>query len=85
MGGGHRQLLLLLHVGQLLLGGGLEAHLGLAVEDLRDDVFNPPAPRAQAAPPPPVCTHHPTFVTHSAAGLHAVPVRGEVVLWRGPY
>ena len=62
--------------------GGLEAHLGLAVEDLWDDVFNPPpppAPPAQAGPP--VCTHHPTFVTCSAAGLHAVPVHGgEVVL-----
>ena len=23
-------------------------------------------------PPPPVCTHPPTFVTRSAAGLHAV-------------
>ena len=58
--------------------------MGLAVEDLRDDVFNPPDPPALASPP--VCTHHPTFVTRSAASLQAPPVHsGEVVLWRGPY
>ena len=35
---------------------------------------------------PPVCTHHPTFVTRSAAGLQPVPLRGRgVLLWRGPY
>ena len=68
------------------MGRGLEAHLGLAVEDLRDDVFNPPPPQAPGEADPPVCPHHPTFVTRSAAGLHPVPVHGgEVVLWRGPY
>ena len=54
------------------------------LEDLRDDVFNPPDPPAQAGPP--VCTHHPSFITFSAAGLYLVRVRSrEVVLWRGPY
>ena len=44
---------------------------GLAVEDLQDDIFNPPLePRAQVGPP--MCTNHPTFVTRSALGLHAV-------------
>ena len=58
--------------------------MGLAVEDLRDDVFNPP--EGSGAPGPPVCPYHPTFVTRSAAGLHPVPVHGEeVVLWRGRY
>ena len=66
-------------------GAGLEAHLGLAVEDLRDDVFYPP-PQAPGEASPPVCPHHPTFVTRSAAGLHPVPVHGgEVVLWRRPH
>ena len=72
--------------GQLFFfgAGGLEAHLELAVEDLRDDVFNPPDPPAQAIPP--VCSHHPTFVTRSTAGLHPMPVRGgEIILWWGPY
>ena len=38
--------------GQLLSlggGGGLEAHLGLAMEDIRDDVFNPPTARPLGA------------------------------------
>ena len=44
----------------------------------------PPKPRVKQAPP--VCPHHPTFVTRLAAGLHPVPVHGgEVLLWRGPY
>ena len=64
-------------------GVGLQARLRLAVEDLRDDVFNPPTPRTSRSP---MCTHHPTFVTCSAAGLHAAPVRGgEVVLLQGPH
>ena len=35
--------------GQVLFvrGGGLEAHLGLAVEDLRNHVFTPPPPRSR--------------------------------------
>ena len=45
----------------------------------------PPKPRVKH-PPPPVCPHHPTFVTRLAAGLHPVPVHGgEAVLWQGPY
>ena len=49
-------------------------------------MFSPPPPDPPALAGPPVCTHHPTFVTRSAAGLHTVPVRGrEVVLWRDPY
>ena len=71
----------------LFLGGGSEAHLGLAVEYPRDDVFNPP-PEPDARPQADlcVCNHHPTFLIRSAAGLHPVPVRGgEIVLRRGAY
>ena len=58
--------------------------MGLAAENLGDGVFNHPDPPALAGPP--MCTYHPTFVTRSAAGLHALPVcGGEVVLRRGPY
>ena len=73
--------------GQLLCflrEAGLEADLGPAVEDLGDDVFNPPNPPAQ--PSPPVCTYHCSFVTDSATGLQPVQVHGgKVVLWRGLY
>ena len=72
--------------GQLLFFlGGLIARLGLAVEDLRDDIFTPP-PDLAALAGPPVCTHYPTFVTCSAMGLHVALVRGgEVVIWLGLY
>ena len=44
----------------------------------------PLTPRHKQVPPP--CTHRPSFVTRSAAGLHPVPVRsGEVVLWGGGF
>ena len=62
------------------------AHLGLAVEDLWDDAFNPPRPRPPGTIRSPVRTHHPGLGSRSAAGLHAVPVRvREVVLRHGPY
>ena len=57
---------------------------GYTVNGDGDDVLNPPNLPALAGPP--VCTHHSTFVTRSAVGLHAVPVRGgEVILRWGPY
>ena len=64
----------------LFLGGGLEAHLGLAVEDLRDDIFNP-----RPARPPRV--HSPPRPSHPLRGGSqpgAAPCR-EMVLWRWPY
>ena len=67
-----------------LWGGGLEVHLGLAVENLRGDVFNPPQAPGEASPP--MCPNDPTLATRSAVGLHPVPVHGgEVVLWLEPY
>ena len=62
--------------GQLLFvgGGGLEAHLGLAVEDIRM-MFSTPKPRVKQ--PPPMCRHHPTFI---ASGRQASNPWGP---WRG--
>ena len=66
-------------------GAGREAHLGLAVEDLRDDVFNAAVvPTVDTGPL--VCTHHPCFLTRSTAGLHPLTVHvGELVIYNGPH
>ena len=66
----------------LLLGVGLEARVGLANRDVVDDVFSPP----EVQPGPPVCTHHPLFLSRSAHGISPVTVReGEILLWNGAY
>ena len=69
--------------GQLLLFGvGLEARVGLANRDVVDNVFSPP----EVQPGPPVCTHHPLFVSRSAHGISPVTVReGEIPLLNGAY
>ena len=61
----------------LLLGVGLEAGVGLASRDVVDDVFSPP----KVQPGPPVCTHHPLFLSRSAHGISPVTMRqGEILL-----
>ena len=66
----------------LLLGVGLEARVGLASRDVVDDVFSPP----EVQPGPPVCTHHPLFLSRSAHGISPVTVReGEILMWNGAY
>ena len=56
--------------------------MGLAVEDVRDDVFHPPPP-TQARPV--VCTHHPSFPTRIVTGLHPLTVQaGQIVVWNRP-
>ena len=55
----------------LLLGIGLEARVGLASRDVVGDVFSPP----EVQPGPPVCTHHPLFLSRSAHGISPVTVR----------
>ena len=71
--------------GQLLpLGVGVEARVGLATQDMVDDVFRPP--RWSHAPPPPVCTHHPLFLSCSAHEISPVTVRAwEILTWNGAY
>ena len=65
--------------GQLLfVWGGLEAHLGLAVEDLRDDVFNPPPTPGSSRPPR---VHPPSHLLHPLGGGSPTLVGP----WRGPY
>ena len=66
----------------LLLGVGLEARVGLASRDVVGDVFSPP----EVQPGPPVCTHHPLFLSRSAHGISPVTVReGEILMWNGAY
>ena len=66
----------------LLLGVGLEARVGLGSRDVVEDVFSPP----EVQPGPPVCTHHPLFLSRSAHGISPVTVReGEILLWNGAY
>ena len=66
----------------LLLGVGLEARVGLANRDVVDDVFSPP----EVQPGPPVCTHHPLFLSRSAHGISPLTVREEeILLWNGAY
>ena len=70
----------------LLLGVGLEARVGLATRDMVDDIFNPPPPEVELAPPPPVCTRHPLFLSRSAHDICPVMVKaGEILMWNGTY
>ena len=66
----------------LLLGVGLEARVGLATRDMVDDVFSPP----EVEPAPPVCTHHPLFLSRRAHDISPVIVHaGEILMWNGAY
>ena len=66
----------------LLLGVRLEARVGLSSREVVDDVFSPPV----VQPGPPVCTHHPLFLSRSAHGISPVTVReGEILMWNGAY
>ena len=66
----------------LLLGVGLEARVGLAIPDMVEDIFSPP----EVEPGPPVCTHHPLFLSRSAHDISPVIVHaGEILMWNGAY
>ena len=62
------------HMANSFFLGGWEAHLGLAVEDLQDDVLNPLIPAALAAPPR---VHPPPHLRH--------PLRGRSPPRAGPW
>ena len=56
--------------------------MGLTSREVVDDVFSSP----EVEPSPPVCTHHPLFLSRSAHGIYLVTVReGEVVMWNTAY
>ena len=57
----------------LFLGGGWRAIWGWPWKTSHM-MFQPPPPQPWALAGPRRCTHHPTFVTRCAAGLHPVPV-----------
>ena len=66
----------------LLLGVGLEARVGLATRDMVDDIFNPP----EVEPSPPVCTHHPLFLSRSTHDMAPVIVHERnILMWNGAY
>ena len=66
----------------LLLGVGLVARVGLATRDMVDDVFSPP----EVEQGPPVCTHHPLFLSRSAHDICPVIVHaGDILMWNGAY
>ena len=69
--------------GQLLLFRiGLEARVKLATRDMVDDIFSPP----QVELGPPVCTHHPLFLSRSAHDISPVIVHaGDILMWNGAY
>ena len=60
----------------LLLGVGLEARVGLATRDMVDDVFSPP----EVEPGPPVCTHHPLFLSRTAHDISPIVVNAGEIL-----
>ena len=64
----------------LLLGVGLEARVGLSTRDMVDDIFSPP----EVEPGPPVCTHHPLFLSRPAHDISCIIVHvGEILMWNG--
>ena len=60
----------------LLLGVGLEARVRLATRDMVDDIFSPP----EVEPGPPVCTHHPLFLSRSTHDISPVIVHAADIL-----
>ena len=66
----------------LLLGVGLKARVGLATRDMVDDIFSRPEVEAS----PPVCTHHPLFLSRSTHDISPVIVHaGDILMWNGAY
>ena len=66
----------------LLLGVGLEAPVRLATREMVDDIFGPP----EVEPGPPVCTHHPFFLSCFAHDISPVIVHaGDILMWNGAY
>ena len=61
---------------------GLEARVGLASRQMVDNIFSPP----EVEPGPPVCTHHPLFLSRSAHHISPVIVHaGDILMWNGAY
>ena len=66
----------------LLLGVGLEARVVSATKDMVDDIFSPP----EVETGPPMCTHHPLFLSRSAHDISPVIVHaGGILMWNGAY
>ena len=62
----------------LLLGAELEARVRLSTRDMVDDLFSPP----KVKPGPPVCTHHPLFLSRSTHDISRVIVHAVDILMR---
>ena len=66
----------------LLLGVELESRAGLATRDMVDDIFSP----SEVEPGPPMCTHHPVFLSRSTHDISTVIVHaGEILMWNKAY